>query len=278
MKKWLSILVTAVMAVATVTFSGCGHTHTYEEEWRIDAYLHWKKATCEHSDEYKDMGEHQYDPNKVCIVCGYQKMDFEFTLSENGKSYILTGLQSFEGSTLIIPSEHEGLPVSEIGANALMGDFTLVSIPESIERIGYQAFADNPNLKTVVIGNGVTVIEAGAFLDCVKLEKVVFGNNVKEVYSEAFKNCKSLKEVRLNSKLSTIGSVVFDGCSSLTTIEIPYSVSTIGWSAFGNMPKLTDIYCARSSEPEGWDVDWNMTEAYVHWGNDVEDNTDESDE
>lgn len=62
------------------------HVHTYEENWTTTATSHYKKATCEHTDSFKDFGSHQfgawYDEvpstetvagshKRKCSVCDY---------------------------------------------------------------------------------------------------------------------------------------------------------------------------------------------------------------
>ncbi|MGN0806685.1 MAG: hypothetical protein ACI4MC_06560 [Candidatus Coproplasma sp.] len=74
MKKLKAIIcmaMAAVMSVAVVCAAGC-HSHTYSEEWVQTDTEHWKAATCEHTDEKGELGEHVYDSNYVCTICGYQ--------------------------------------------------------------------------------------------------------------------------------------------------------------------------------------------------------------
>ena len=57
--------------------------HTFAEEWTTTETHHWHAATCEHTEEKKDYGEHTYNENKECTVCGYQYVSagLEYTLS-----------------------------------------------------------------------------------------------------------------------------------------------------------------------------------------------------
>lgn len=45
------------------------HEHTYSDAWSADDTHHWHAATCEHIDEKKDYGEHNF-VNGECTVCG----------------------------------------------------------------------------------------------------------------------------------------------------------------------------------------------------------------
>ena len=37
------------------------HEHTFSEEWSSNETHHWHEATCEHTDEKKDYGEHEWN-------------------------------------------------------------------------------------------------------------------------------------------------------------------------------------------------------------------------
>lgn len=62
------------------------HVHTYASEWSTNETSHWKAATCEHADSFKDFGNHQFGEwvvdsestetvagsrHRICSVCGY---------------------------------------------------------------------------------------------------------------------------------------------------------------------------------------------------------------
>lgn len=65
------------------------HVHTYASEWSTNETSHWKAATCEHADSFKDFGGHQFGEPVVvestetvagsktytCGVCGYVKVE-----------------------------------------------------------------------------------------------------------------------------------------------------------------------------------------------------------
>ncbi len=65
------------------------HIHTYASEWSTNETSHWKAATCEHADSFKDFGDHQFGEPVVvpstetvagsktytCGVCGYVKVE-----------------------------------------------------------------------------------------------------------------------------------------------------------------------------------------------------------
>lgn len=93
MKKIISIVIlcvtlllygTALVACGGDNVGG-GHTHTFSSEWSSDESYHWHEATCEHTSEVSDRGEHTWSElivdtpstettkgtgHKECTVCG----------------------------------------------------------------------------------------------------------------------------------------------------------------------------------------------------------------
>ena len=73
------------------------HVHTYASEWSTNETSHWKAATCEHADSFKDFGNHQFGEwvvdnestetvagsrHRICSVCEYRE-DEELPLAEH---------------------------------------------------------------------------------------------------------------------------------------------------------------------------------------------------
>ena len=72
----------------------------------------------------------------------------------------------------------------------------------------------------------------GVFSDCRFLTSVVIPEGIKLIDAYSFMDCISLTNVKLPESLETIEFGAFDGCSSLYSITIPRNVSYIGWHAF----------------------------------------------
>lgn len=71
LKAIICIATAAIMSFAVVGAAGC-HSHTYSDTWETSDTQHWKTATCEHTDEIGELGDHEFDSNYVCTVCGYK--------------------------------------------------------------------------------------------------------------------------------------------------------------------------------------------------------------
>ena len=88
-----------------------------------------------------------------------------YRLSDDGRSYEVTGIGECTDTELVIPSEYNGLPVTGIGGFAFSGcsGLTSVAISDSVTSIGNYAFRYCSDLTSVTIGNGVTSIGSDAF-------------------------------------------------------------------------------------------------------------------
>lgn len=75
------------------------------------------------------------------------------------------------------------------------GTSYLVVVPKGIETIGYRAFANNPNIKQVVLQDGVGLIQNEAFEDCVNLETVQLPRSLWNIGFDVFYNCPRLRSV-----------------------------------------------------------------------------------
>lgn len=75
---------------------------------------------------------------------------------------------------MVIPSEYEGKPVTEIEGWAFEDCtvFISVTIPVSITSIGNYAFKKGTSLTGIIIPDGVTSIEGSTFSYCASLTSV----------------------------------------------------------------------------------------------------------
>lgn len=80
-----------------------------------------------------------------------------------------------------------------------------------------------PNLKRVVLGEGIREIGYGAFMGCTGLEEVVFPQTLSTLKYGAFYNCTSLQTVHLPQSVTSIGPCAFYNCTSLKDLILPES-------------------------------------------------------
>ncbi len=141
----------------------------------------------------------------------------------------------------------EGL--KEIGSSAFAGqaefagyvnnkmmNITAVNLPNSLEKLGYNAF-HACKITSVTVPEQITVLESGVFSCCFELTSVTLPEGLKtigslEQYSSGpFQHCTSLKTIELPDGVEVLGRTAF-GQSGLTEITLPKNLKTIGGGAF----------------------------------------------
>ncbi|MBR4072226.1 MAG: leucine-rich repeat protein [Clostridia bacterium] len=126
------------------------------------------------------------------------------------------------------------------------------------------AFANNENLKTVVLGEGFSSIGNSVFSNCVSLEEInipdscyvfgpfIFNNcdsltylpigvNQNSISTGEFNSCDGLVEVTIPKHVTTLGDQAFSGCKSLKKVEMPDNLTNIGSYAFSDCYSLTEL-------------------------------------
>lgn len=104
------------------------------------------------------------------------------------------------------------------------GDGTVSLYPEM--------FSGCSALKTVSLGNVITVIPVKCFNNDSALESVEWSDKLTSINNFAFQYCGNIKDLCFKEGLVSIGESAFNGCTSLTELQFPNSLTTIGPSAF----------------------------------------------
>lgn len=103
----------------------------------------------------------------------------------------------------------------------LAGNNIVIEIPNSVKKIGYQAFYNRVDVTELNIqGNGELEIGSEAFKNCDKLAKISLtqDNKVLRIYKDAFMRCKQLNAFENidKAKITYLGTGVFGDCRSMT--------------------------------------------------------------
>ena len=107
--------------------------------------------------------------------------------------------------------------VTDIAA-PIWGDFTSLTLPDSVVRIGEMAFSNK-----------------------YKLRWVTMTDSVQEIESWAFNNCRNLTEIRLSNSIRELNLCCFSGCEQLKSITLPASLEQMAPNA---LPEgITSIIC-----------------------------------
>ena len=93
-------------------------------------------------------------------------------------------------------------------------------------------FSYNDTLESIIIPDSVCRIGNNAFRNCVTLSEVMLSDAIKEIGDYAFCGCKSLAAIQLPETLCEMGEAAFYGCEALSSIQIPNSLSKLSNSVF----------------------------------------------
>ena len=99
----------------------------------------------------------------------------------------------------------------------------------------------NSDIKSVIIGDGVTTIGDNAFFFCEGLTNVTVPNSVITIGREAFYNCTNLTSITIPDSVTTIGEYAFNKCTSLVSVTIPDSVTVIEEGTFERCNNLLSV-------------------------------------
>lgn len=244
----------SVTTIAGVAFIGCSnlkdiyYTGTTSQWAAIEKGTDWAKncpcvVTC--------LGDVAPEPESL-----------DYTLNSDGMYYSVTGIGTYTGSEITIPSTYNGKPVKEIGQAAFFYCKTIrsVIIPDGVTSIGARAFYACNNLVSVEIPDSVADIGEKAFLACKSLKSVVIPGSLDSIPDNAFQTCTALSELAIPEGVKTIGYAAFYECTGLQTITIPLSVTQIAGSAFEECTGVQTIYYAGTTaqwntiyKESGWD-------------------------
>ena len=186
---------------------------------------------------------------------GHQIDNYYFFISNDGifNWYDLDGNHVEDPGVLKIIKE-EYIPVTitkciipdsvkRIGNNAFSYCKSLksITIPNSVINIGNNAFYRCKSLKEITIPNNITYIGRCAFSFCESLKEIIIPDSVTSIGCDAFFRCISLTSITISNNITSIGDYVFRYCTSLTSITIHNNVASIGYGAFSYCNSLKEI-------------------------------------
>lgn len=260
----------------TTTTGNQSHEHVFGE-WTVKTAATCgtsglKERTCacgEAESETIPKAIHNY-ANGTCADCGKTQPQasegLQYTLSDDGAGYIVSGIGTCTDSAIVLPDIYEGKPVIGIGEEAffacesvtsvVISDYVTqidrsafyaclvlesVVIPGSVESIGEFAFKGCSALTNVSLAEGLAQIGHSAFDTCETLESIVLPNSVTRIDNNAFRKCVALTSITLSTGLTDLGNQVFVDCIGLVSIVIPNGVAKIEDSVFDGCSALTSI-------------------------------------
>ncbi|MCR5448480.1 MAG: leucine-rich repeat protein, partial [Solobacterium sp.] len=170
----------------------------------------------------------------------------EITIGNNVKTIAQNAFKRCPLTNIVIPDS-----VTKIGNQAFFEstNLTKVIVPGSVTSMGNQAFYNCTGLKTAgPIGSGANIefgwtqeLPYGAFYYANYLTSVTIPDGIKTIGRAAFLNCHNLVSVSIPDSVTTISDNAFDTCKSLTDISIPDSVTNLSQRVFQNCEKLVNV-------------------------------------
>lgn len=129
---------------------------------------------------------------------------------------------------------------------------TQVTIPSSVDTIGWMSFADAKSLKKIEVPSTVTRIEASAFAGS-GLTEISLPDSVTFVGDSMFDECTDLAKVKLPSAISEITSCMLRK-TAITEVTIPDTVELIEERAFEGCEGLATVNWGKSLTEMQWGV------------------------
>ena len=206
---------------------------------------------------------------------GYLK----YTVNDDGESVTVSGTSGKPRHLTIessISDKDKNYTVTKIAMwafNNARNTLTEVTLPNTVDEIGYQAFFNCSNLTKVIIPEGVTKIGQAAFFGCSQLTSitipstitnmdtafsgntalshVTLTNGISKISSNAFERCTGLTEVEIPASVDQICPFAFNGCTNLKRVLLEKNIKTINVNAFKDCTNLSDV------KYNGYKTDWD---------------------
>ena len=155
---------------------------------------------------------------------------------------------------IVVPEEIDGVKVTTIGYMKQIETDTYggiafadpyvekIVLPNTIVKIGQDAFAGCSNLKSINIPDSVTSIGAHAFYNCNSLKSIEIPDSVTtDIEEKTFLGCSSLENIRLPNTIREFGYYAFSGCKSLKKINIPTNLYSLRDCSLDTCESLEEI-------------------------------------
>jgi len=231
----------------TDTTSKKDHQHIFDDEWHSNDETHMRLPLCCNDEEVirSTIGAHTFEYG-YCSVCGRPDRSAPYLyFSETDDGYAVVGYSTYPIiDDYIIPAKYKGLPVTEIGEEALIDcPCRSITIPDSVKRIGDNAFNSCRKLTAIVIPDSVESIGETILNGCNNIENATvpyLGRSRTDTSSHAgsFVCFKDGIPGSLRTLVITGGTFIdeyaFYGCELLTSVTLPEGLKTIGKYAFRN--------------------------------------------
>ena len=179
----------------------------------------------------------------------------KYTRVEDG--YAVSATEGYSAENVVIPSEYDGLPVTEVAAGAFANCTSMrtLRIPDSVVRIGRGALSGCTSLESIILpfvgptadvsvgtnNNGMAYVfglsSGSSWATFPNLTQITVTDAAVSLPNGAFENMTSLRYVNVGSNVTALGARAFSGCSNLASVILPEGCTSIGERAFANCSK-----------------------------------------
>ena len=173
---------------------------------------------------------------------------YTYTLDDANRATI-TGY-SGNATALYIPDEIDGHEVVAIGDRAFQNrtDLRTVMISDSVTEIEAYSFNNCTNLSNVTLSKSLKYMGGRAFGSCEKITQIEIpksldncGNSGYASYHGPFGACSGLKKITFEEGATEVSNGLFRGCTGLEEINIPDGVTKIESSSFEDCINLVSV-------------------------------------
>ena len=173
-----------------------------------------------------------------------------YTVINKTEKTCRTGLNRGVSGVVNLPAKvyYDGTEytLTEIGGGSFYwtnenNNMTAVSIPNTVTKIGEEAFSDCKGLISIEMGNSIKTIEHHAFALCESLTSIKIPNSVTTIEMFAFGGCTSLTSIEFPNSVTSLGEFLFNGCTGLESVILPNSINSISNNLFNNCTNLKNI-------------------------------------
>lgn len=166
---------------------------------------------------------------------------------ERGKEvvgYAVAGKGSATGTEITVPETYNNKPVLSVVSRAFYGgDITKLSLPETVQSIGSNAFNGCTALTDITLPDSIRHIEPYAFIDSGYYNDAANWESSALYIDNHLISVKSDISGKLTVKEGTISVADFAirNCGSLTEINFPASVVAIGYTSVNGCTEIENI-------------------------------------
>lgn len=233
------------------------------------------ESVCAEEEEESSVVAYDEDSESSEIEVEYTCGEYTYTLSEDDTAVISRCVT--DSTDLVVPSELDGYPVTEIGGGAFVSQLSVetITLTETLEVINDSCFYGCTSLQAFYVEDGNTEFQAidgvlfsadGAYLIAYPTASTATSytvpDGVVEIWSSAFSNTAltsvefpdtllfiddwsfayaPLESLELPESLLEIGDDAFIYCNGLTEIVFPSALEIIGAEAFASCENLASI-------------------------------------